>query len=1358
METELTPRQRGRLLAKNSVASKQPRLPSDALKLIVRPRGGLQLFKISTYQLLEATCTAAHFTRDAVRHEDLILANLLQNTFAYCTPVVERAERVLRLKTIVVDNKTYEVSVYCVPDDSSGRGVIRGVDLRLDRDTIQAELQDNRNPPIVDFRRLRNTTAVLITFAQPQVPTWVYFCNSRHRCNLFKNNGSTLKEPRQTDSRPKSPTGGSRSNTPADGTGNAPIASRGSPGTDRALFHRSSLPLHGGGLKIPPGPDPSHLQASSRLGPLLNCCSHPSHHYQRQSNENVNNRPPRAHKDVFGPLFLKAEQRAQGQPLLILGDFNAHHRAWGCHYDSAKGRRLWDDWHTHQLSLITDVSYPTGLATGLHRDTTPDLAFTSSGVKATWCHTHENFGSDHFMLEIVIQEPTRQRTRPAQVIDWDSFRVHRQEQDTPPIITDIKAWTIQIVKQVAHATQTVQLEDTVPHCDRHYAHLWERKKSLEALLATRKWDRNIRRRLARANTTIENYAIELTRQSWHNICDQMNKTPNTRNTWKLLRHLLDPAGGKLQARQQLERIFHQYPGTPEELKREIIGTYIRPGPATTLPSYQGPDNPGLDAPITLAEVRAELNRLKTTSAAGPDRISNKMLRNLDDASIQALTDFLQECWYSCTIPQEWKCANLVLIPKPGKPPTLANLRPISLTSCVGKLMEHVIQIRLHRYLEDSHLLPDTMFGFRPHFAAPDIMLFLHHQVVMRRTLDTKFIVGLDVAKAFDNVLHEAILQQLQTLGVGHRTYTYIRDFLTGRTVQLSAGTGDPSIISPGNPGTPQGSMLSPTLFNVALIGLPKLLADIPHLHHSLYADDLTLWITRGSDGQIEETLQTAIDRIGDYLDTVGLTCSATKSEYIIIPSPGRRPPKILPELTLRVQGNCIPRTGHIRILGLHLQANGSNNISLQRIDQSAVQIGRLLKRVSNKHRGMRESNLLRLVQAFICSRITYSAPYLRLTRAESERLESSLRKAYKTALGLLIYPHCQYEWLSLTHAGRAVLQQVGILPTRAAPSYADLAPEYRQSLRIPPIPKRMHPEHHAERRADRARQLEKRFSGRPDVTYTDACCHHSKPAMVAVPLAPHRSWHTACSIRNAKTVTVAEEVAIALALTDPITEVVISDSQQAIRNYDAGRISRHASHILLSAPPSSSSRLLIWAPAHESLRGNAEAHTLARELSCRAERVTRLPAFADTNSSRALILTTYTDILQYYRLGRCTYPPAHRDLTRREAVQWRKLQTGSFPHPLLYNKIFPQQIAPRCKHCSAPGTLIHMVWTCTHYNADNLNTPETWESLLRTSEPEDQRRLIQRAVEAATSQGIAADLLSASATGPGTGPLCLWEK
>ncbi|KAL1482015.1 hypothetical protein MTO96_034073 [Rhipicephalus appendiculatus] len=115
-----------------------------------------------------------------------IQVNPKQNTFAYCTPAVERAERVLRLKELVIGTHTYEISVYCAPEESQGRGVIRGVDLRLDHQGIQEELQDSRNPPIVDFRRLGNTTAVLLTFKEPRVPTWIYLSNARHRCNLYK--------------------------------------------------------------------------------------------------------------------------------------------------------------------------------------------------------------------------------------------------------------------------------------------------------------------------------------------------------------------------------------------------------------------------------------------------------------------------------------------------------------------------------------------------------------------------------------------------------------------------------------------------------------------------------------------------------------------------------------------------------------------------------------------------------------------------------------------------------------------------------------------------------------------------------------------------------------------------------------------------------------------------------------------------------------------------------------------------------------------------------------------------------------------------------------------------------------------
>ncbi|KAL3172288.1 hypothetical protein MRX96_013261 [Rhipicephalus microplus] len=53
-------------LALNSVASKQRRLSSDALKLNVRPRGRFLLSKITDFQLIEAACAAENFPKASI--------------------------------------------------------------------------------------------------------------------------------------------------------------------------------------------------------------------------------------------------------------------------------------------------------------------------------------------------------------------------------------------------------------------------------------------------------------------------------------------------------------------------------------------------------------------------------------------------------------------------------------------------------------------------------------------------------------------------------------------------------------------------------------------------------------------------------------------------------------------------------------------------------------------------------------------------------------------------------------------------------------------------------------------------------------------------------------------------------------------------------------------------------------------------------------------------------------------------------------------------------------------------------------------------------------------------------------------
>ncbi|KAL1474871.1 hypothetical protein MTO96_020443 [Rhipicephalus appendiculatus] len=62
------------------------------------------------------------------------------------------------------------------------------------------------------------------------------------------------------------------------------------------------------------------------------------------------------------------------------------------------------------------------------------------------------------------------------------------------------------------------------------------------------------------------------------------------------------------------------------------------------PPYKGPHVESLDEPFSTADVREALMRLNARSAPGPDGISNRILRNLDDASIRILTDEINKVW------------------------------------------------------------------------------------------------------------------------------------------------------------------------------------------------------------------------------------------------------------------------------------------------------------------------------------------------------------------------------------------------------------------------------------------------------------------------------------------------------------------------------------------------------------------------------------------------------------------------------------------------------------------------------------------------------------------------------------------
>ncbi|KAG0416384.1 hypothetical protein HPB47_006464, partial [Ixodes persulcatus] len=316
----------------------------------------------------------------------------------------------------------------------------------------------------------------------------------------------------------------------------------------------------------------------------------------------------------------------------------------------------------------------------------------------------------------------------------------------------------------------------------------------------------------------------------------------------------------------------------------------------------------------------------------------------------------------------------------------------------------------------------------------------------------------------------------------------------------------------------------------------------------------------------------------------------------------------------------------------------------------------------------------------------------------------------------------QMERLTKSPTGRHILQTLNINYEGRLGEKHDIPPDIRGHIHIPPLPRNMHPEHNTERRQARAQALDKRFAHLEDVAYVDAADYSSRDAM-AISVVDRQGKLTNSGTVFTTSSEVGEEAAIALAMTSSSRiKFIVSDSKPAILNYTRGRISSEALKILRTGLHGDRVRgvLIVWAPAHSGLPGNENANDAARGLTDRADVTTIIDAHSFRRSDRDR-LVAYRDVINHYRLGRAKYPAADRTLSKWQAVAWRLLQTNTFPNPVAYSRCYPGLYSSACKHCGDRADLQHM-----------------WETVLLSSDPGEQVRLVQMAEAAAKEQELLA--------------------
>ena len=271
-----------------------------------------------------------------------------------------------------------------------------------------------------------------------------------------------------------------------------------------------------------------------------------------------------------------------------------------------------------------------------------------------------------------------------------------------------------------------------------------------------------------------------------------------------------------------------------------------------------------------------LKNLKPFAASGPDGTHTMLLKQTAVEIAPALRLLFQASLDQGKVPSQWKKAQIVPLFKKGSRSDAANNRPISLTSVLCKLCEHIIHCAVIQHLTDNNILSDAQHGFRKHRSCETQLICMMDDIA--KGLDNRSqidVILLDYEKAFDKVSHRHLLKKVEHYGIKRRTLEWISNFLHSRT-QAVLVDGQESSESHMSSGVPQGSVLGPLLFLTYINDLPDCISSSTT---RLFADDSVLY-RQISSPEDATSLQKDLDALQDWESTWLMRFNASKRQVL----------------------------------------------------------------------------------------------------------------------------------------------------------------------------------------------------------------------------------------------------------------------------------------------------------------------------------------------------------------------------------------------------------------------------------------------------------------------------------------------
>ena len=393
--------------------------------------------------------------------------------------------------------------------------------------------------------------------------------------------------------------------------------------------------------------------------------------------------------------------------------------------------------------------------------------------------------------------------------------------------------------------------------------------------------------------------------------------------------------------------------------------------------------PSTPVAITTEEVKASFRQVRVRSAAGPDDISGRLLRECGDSLAPVYCELFQRSLDEGHVPDIWKSSVIVPVAKKRSATVMNDFRPVALTSIPFKCAEKIV---LRRLRTETAVHQDPLqFAYARNRSTEDAILTLLHNVYEHLEKPSSYarVLFVDFSSAFNTIQPHLLVNKLLAMDVNPVLISWVFSFLTQRTQTVRVGRTMSEAVTT-NTGAPQGCVLSPALFTLYT-------ADCRSKEDSSllikFADDTSLsGLILKND---ESVYRHAVEELVEWCDSNYLELNVTKTKELVVDFRRTRP-CVDPII---IKGEPVEQVDHYKYLGTLIDNRLDWSPNVDAVCKKANQRLFFLRKL--KQFKVAPEILQLFFQATIQSVLTFNQVcYLGSTKkADMERLEKVVGRA-----------------------------------------------------------------------------------------------------------------------------------------------------------------------------------------------------------------------------------------------------------------------------------------------------------------------------------------------------------------------------